>query len=289
MFVRLLPIITSILLLGACSSTANSSANLFGFGAVGDTGKAKQITRHGLLKYQNGDMENAAAYAEVSLSIDPKNVVARQLAAKTALINGDWKEANEHLYHLPTEALDAEMLGLLGVAYLEQGKVEEARPMLETALLAEPDNWRLALALSEIEYRADNLDAAQSYLERARINSEFKPYMDVQQGNIEFARANYDSALRYFELALRETDGELGDSLNYRLALAQTGRLSQALEGADSERRGLIFRELGRIAIADKRKFDAVRYLKQAQSLFPKHDDETEGLLGDALAIDGIS
>lgn len=276
-------------LVSACASLPSDTFKRLDFLATTEPSKAQQIAEHGLHKFVEGDLVNSGAYADVALSMDSTNHLARRIALKVALNSGDWSAIQTHLQHLSADALDIETLGLLGIVFYEQGDMEGARPLLETAFSHDPEQWKLILTLSRLECEAGDLVSAQKYLDQANRNSESSAEVLMQQGNIYSLSGAYPAAQQSFEHALEVSDGQIGDGLNYRLSLARNGQILRALDGLGEKQKAVIFRELGRLAMRDEEKLKAVKYLKQAQSLFPKYDQDTERLLGKALRLPSVS
>ncbi|MHA7901447.1 MAG: tetratricopeptide repeat protein [Henriciella sp.] len=275
--------------LTGCASLSLPSPSAPTLTAATDTAKAQQIAEHGLQKLSDDELDNANAYAEVALSVDPKNRLARQLAMKVALKTGNWAKAQSHIEFLSSDELDSEALGLIGLAYMSQNDPARARPLIETAFSERPDDWHLAYALSQIALKSGDDLAAESYLDMARSGATVPELIFQQRGDIYLFRRDYQSARQAYETAFSLSNGQIGDSLNYRLAVARSGSVSQALDGMAASPKATVLRELGRLSMQEDDHRSAVTYLKRARSVYPTYDPETERLLEEALTLADVS
>jgi tetratricopeptide (TPR) repeat protein len=103
---------------------------------------------------------------------------------------------------LVADPTDRGAKSLVGLCIAESGDVDEARPLIEEAISAEPQNWRFLLNLSvlrEIEGRID--DAIQSAREAAtNAPDRFEPWARLgelcgKQGDFEGAAAALEKAV----------------------------------------------------------------------------------------------
>lgn len=277
--------VACLVMAGCASASLTDSRASSDLSAV-ERDQADQISNNAAKKYAAAAFKDAAAYAEVALSINPEDLLAHQVSAKLALRQDDMTLANRHLWHLSGDAVDSELIGLLGRAHFRQKDSIRAEPLLLKAIELDQTNTDAALTLAMLYRERGDTDAAQKYLDRAQQRGENSSIFSSEQALIFLATKRYDEAVQLFEAAY-ETDAtkDVYD-LSYRVALAKTGQINRAQDGLSSKQLSELFKTLGRMAVAERNQAEAVNYLKQSQTLAPKYDTETEQLLQDALRLD---
>ena len=138
---------------------------------------------------------------------------------------------------------DADALGGLGLVRLREGRMTEARSLLERAIAADPSraaNWRQALdgasysaelAEGRAQLRRGEVDAAETTLRRAVVRD---------------AADRTDAEILLGDIALRRSD-YAGAEERYRAALARRPNFQPAVQGLERA-----LRQQGRIAEADQ-------------------------------------
>ena len=155
----------------------------------------------GLLCEEIGDIDQAITHYVVAVDEDPENPV---------------------------------YLGILGVAYLNDGKLQEAFDILEHALAINPDSVEATHALGVYYMRQADYESAREFLERA---ASLKPGDAAIRMNLASTLAHLDrheDALTHIRKALK-LDGSNPDA-NHRYAeiLAETGDIDAATQHLES-------------------------------------------------------
>lgn len=158
---------------------------------------ARLLYRLAELEMRAGDVEAARQLLERAVAGRPALLAPRLTLARMALAEGDAEAALALMQQVERE--NPEVLGVLGAAYLQLQRYEEARPILEARAAAAPkdpgSHYLLAAVHAELGNRAE-LEAA---LNRVR---ELAP--DSRQATLALAR------LRGLEHRFDEADALLG-------------------------------------------------------------------------------
>jgi len=110
------------------------------------------------------------------------------------------------------------------------GQQEQAREALLPLLQAEPDHVEANLLMGRIELRLGDLDAADTYLQRADDAPGRGRFLVPQtQGLVRMRRRGWNGAVEQFTEALRRAPHYTGALIARAKALAQAGRVEEAL------------------------------------------------------------
>jgi tetratricopeptide (TPR) repeat protein len=101
--------------------------------------------------FKLGQVDRAREHYAKAVEMDPANPQLRLFLANLLLRTGAFTEAIPHYEQMVSAAPEfAEAQGELGLAYMEVGRLAEARTHLETALRLQPDNATTREALSRL-------------------------------------------------------------------------------------------------------------------------------------------
>lgn len=209
------------------------------------TGPSSEGPLEAFLAVRPGDAAIERRLAEVR---DPTRRAA-EAGAETRQTGFERLEANQLLpaaqafeAALARNPDDADALGGLGVVRLRQGRVAEARGLLERAIAANPAraaNWQAALdgasysaelAEGRAQFRRGDVDAAEATLRRAVARNPTDPT---------------DAEALLGDIALRRNDAAAAEQ-RFRTALARRPNFQPAMQGLERA-----LRQQGRTAEAD--------------------------------------
>jgi tetratricopeptide (TPR) repeat protein len=146
---------------------------------------------------------------------------------------------------------------LLGVLYFNLQRPADAVRLLTRAKTERPTDADVLAFLGRAQVAAGQLEAAQSILAQAR---EMKPNAElalVGTGELEYARAHWDDAIRYFELS---KTAQVPVLLKLCRAYGLIGKRDQALEAAT------LVRAFGHDDPASLRELDAALAVEPAST-----------------------
>lgn len=105
-----------------------------------DTGQFAEASQHALLLQQQGDRDQADVLSQHWHRKDPGGIFTLLYAGATALLRQQWQDAQAMLEQVVRSGGDtAEVLTLLGTAFLQLGDPKRALDCLESALQRNPD------------------------------------------------------------------------------------------------------------------------------------------------------
>lgn len=147
---------------------------------------------------------------------------------------GNLAEA-ERLYRaaLKLDSRNAMLLCLLGMAVAQQGRADEALPLLDKGLSLNPQMPDGLFARAQLRLAAGHAGHALADIERAMTLVPANPAMLMVQGNVLNGLGRFEEAVQSFARVLALAPGYV-DALNNRAnALRQLGRLEEALASYD--------------------------------------------------------
>ncbi|HAK46564.1 MAG TPA: hypothetical protein DCO79_11690 [Spirochaeta sp.] len=108
----------------------------------------------------------------------------------------------------------------LGLSLYRMNRYNDASEAIKTALELEPDNKELTFAEGECLYNLGQSDAALKMFASLRNDARYGAHSCIYSGTISMKFRNYDQAVMYFELGLKNPNLKLEMilELNYRLA-----------------------------------------------------------------------
>jgi tetratricopeptide (TPR) repeat protein len=120
----------------------------------------------GNVSFQNEDLTNAIKYFEAALAKFPDYRRAQKNLAFALMRDGKYKEAIQPLTRtIALGAGDAKIFGLLGFAYVSQGKHVSAEGAYRQALVFEPENIDFKIGLVKCAVATANYDYALALLD----------------------------------------------------------------------------------------------------------------------------
>lgn len=230
---------------------------------------------------RSGNPSQAILLLRKIIGKDLRDAEARRLLAQALAADGQLVESTLELESLRTiYPEDPENLFLLGAAYLQQGRLEDAEPLFEQLVVERPiPQTRVLLARTYRDFE---------HFEHARQAAQEALAMDPQVlrahyylGTIEFlekAQAGLPAAIEHFQAELEIVPDDLSTNLYLGMSLVDQRRDEEAIApleivaaDAESERDALYF--LGRAYLRTDRVQDAVDTLSRALELFESDDE----------------
>jgi tetratricopeptide (TPR) repeat protein len=176
---------------------------------------------------------------------------------------GNLAEA-ERLYRaaLKSDRRNAMLLYLLGVALAQQGRNNEALPLLGQSITINPQMPDALFARAQLLLAAGRAADALTDIERGRMLAPANPAMLMVEGDALSALGRFENALQSYDRTLALAPANPQALNNRGNALRQLGRLPQALESYDRalrlkpdyfdllHNRAALLRQLGRFEAA---------------------------------------
>ncbi len=147
--------------------------------------------------------------------------------------------------NLRARALEGE-----GIALSLLGRTEEAQPVLEAAVSANPEAWHAWNALGVIYDRHHDWPRAGAAYEHAMAASGSAPQVLNNRGFSRLSQNRLDDATADFVAALQKKSDFSPARNNLRLAIAMKGDYSRATEGASATDRASVLNNAGFAAMA---------------------------------------
>jgi Flp pilus assembly protein TadD len=118
----------------------------------------------------------------------------------------------------------------LGMAYSDQGRLEQAKDLLTQAASLEPGNSSIVVAIGVVHARAGDLPAAIETLERAVEIDPEDPFAHQNLGACLLKQGEAERAEQHFRRSLRKDPDNLRSRFGLAQALESDGRLHDADE-----------------------------------------------------------
>lgn len=291
---------TSIFLavaLSACASTnirqSAAKVNLQQLlsGEQMDTSSRQNLSQTTLLQAQKdlekGQVRSALKNANLALRFDPTSIKAKELAGKAKIANGNYQAGVDDFSQLTISHPTPENFQFLGISHYYLGSHDAAATAFRQALEGDDRLWRAAVMLARIESKQGNYLAADALFALATAHSGQTAAVYDHIGHSYVEREAWPEALEAFEKAQIFSSDAVGRHDQYRLAMAQSGKLSLVLKKASLSETARLYRALGEAALKKGDKLKAVEHLKKAQLNFPQFDEKTQDLLQSAINLPG--
>ncbi len=235
-----------------------------------------------------GDAKTATGWFEKLSDVAPDAVLTRLAAARIAVQTRNWKEAEELLLAVLTDAPRLVLAKvLLGATYLEVGSAALAEAYLADAVRDAPDHTRARMLLTEARLRLNDSATAQLALDPLLTDDDQDPAALRLAARVSFNAGDTAAAAEYLHQALAREPDNVELRLRVALALITFGEVDEAetlLRTVDSAyhfQGGVLNREVLDILVSLRRgKLDEARRL--AVALAEKRPDlaEAHNLLG---------
>jgi predicted Zn-dependent protease len=131
----------------------------------------------------------------------------------------------------------------LGRVYLRRGKFDEARPLLEARVAAEPADWNALADLGMLDYQQDRLAEAAGRLEKSLELDEWRPDVARTLGRA-LGKADRPGAGFYWFARASEMEGDLMAALTYYRKASEQLDATDPLAGKSGERAEELAEEL---------------------------------------------
>lgn len=220
--------------------------------------------------FQNGDYSAAVSELELALQLNSDLQLPHQTLGVILLMQGNAEEALPHLEKVRTPEL-------LGLAYLETGRLDSAITALRAALEKQPDDPSLLYYYG----RATALASTRSFDQLARVSHELARQPSAAEGN---ANQPQDVLDLQNALAKQPNDAHLLLAFSRAAALASNNAFDQILQtNANSARAHQVLAE----------RFFQSRHLREAEREYIEslrlkpNTSNVHAALGDVLAAEG--
>lgn len=194
------------------------------------------------------DAGNLLDRALVAYGADPKLVL---LAGDLNLAKGRYEAALTNFKTIDAKpevragALEGE-----GLALLLLGRSDDALPVLESAVAANPSAWHAWNALGTVYDRAHDWSKAEAAYDHALSASGGSALVLNNRGFSRLSQHRLDDAAADFVAALKKKPDLTPARNNLRLAIAMKGDYARAIEGASPSDRAQVLNNAGFAAMA---------------------------------------
>jgi tetratricopeptide (TPR) repeat protein len=184
----------------------------------------------GVVAYQLGRLDDAAASIGQSLLLDPKNADYLVNLGLVFQAQGKLDEAiTSYREALQQKPGSAEALNNLGSALLNQDKLDEAEACYRQALRLNPSYAKVHNNLGLVLARQDKLtDALSCYRQAIALKPDYSDAF-TNLGNVQRERRDLDGAVASYQQTLRLEPNHVGAQYSMGIALTEMGRLEEAL------------------------------------------------------------
>ena len=218
----------------------------------------------------DGRLDNARALIAPMWASGAPNVQLR--AAELALAGGSLPEAAEAFTGLMDGPLAALARQGLGITCLREGKENEARPLLEQAVAADPGLARAWNALGVLADKARDWPAADLAYGKAVAAAPQDAGIVANRGWSQLLRGRHEAAERDLVAALKLQPALKKARTNLALARAMQGRYQEAFLLSDKTSLATDLNTVGYAAMMRGDLVVAEAYFNRALSLNPQFD-----------------
>jgi tetratricopeptide (TPR) repeat protein len=178
-----------------------------------------------------GRVDEAVAFSERAISLDPDNIEARLLNAWLAAGRANWEAAeNQYIEVLRIDPLNEEALSYLGALYAESGRMDEAAQTFTRLGAQSPKLFLPDYYLGRLAQRQANRKEAITYFRRSlNKNPYFVPAMAELALLYEQENRLKEAEALYRQLIKLQPESNVPQARLSHILL-KTGRKSQALE-----------------------------------------------------------
>lgn len=164
---------------------------------------ANQIDHAGSLAADD-HLQEAVSILESILKRDPGNVTAWNTAGLVYTKLQDYQAAEQAFEAGLKYSRGAELYFGLATAQSHLGKSEEASQNYQKAIMLDPRYREAYMSWAEMELSLDHPDSSAQILDQAISQQIHDPRLLVMRGRISAQRKEYESAVRYYEMAVKQ-------------------------------------------------------------------------------------
>lgn len=265
---KLLLVVSSAALLGACATTTKS-VQMTPVERIADQVTATDSDRAQILS-ANGNFEAAATLYRIQLKADPDNQELKHKLAESYRLAGKLPEARTMFAELASaEGWQARGLEGLGRVAVAMGDRAGAQQAFESATQADAWSWRSWLALAQIDDLESNWGKADEHYAMALGATKDPATVYNNLGVSMMARGNPAQAADLFRKALAGDPSLIRARTNLDLAEAMAGRTTPTNGSSDPREQARRLNNFAYVAELQNRRDDAMRLYEAAIQQHP--------------------
>ena len=195
------------------------------------------------------DCEQAAGAATEVLRFDETNLDARLVLAECDYKAKDFAGAKTRYLALQSESNDPRILRGLGNIALMEARIDDAKTLLDQAVIIDAGDWRAWNSLGYAEDLRRDWTAAEAAYRKATdlAPGEAAPWNNLGMSLMQQNR--FDDAVKAFQTALNVDPGLSVARTNLRVAMAIKGDYAGALADATDKERAVVLNNVGVAAL----------------------------------------
>ncbi len=256
----------------------------------------------GRLYSLNHESDKAEATFKKVMQTDPNSLSAIIHLARIDADHGHFGDAIALLKRIPDNEMDAQLLGLMGYAYSQEGKSADAETAYQKALAIEPENEDIRRAYAnalmangksddartqlETILKSDSRDSG-TYISLARLDRREGRFSDAQKA-LDHAKSLEPDGndVAYEQAILYDTIGKDDDAIPViNQWLQRTAKPEAQYTEAEANNRAAFLQLLGRIYNSQNKYDRAIETFKQIVALGGDQAPSGEGLIADTLRL----
>jgi tetratricopeptide (TPR) repeat protein len=245
----------------------------------------------GLAYLKQDDYQSAKPHFEKVLAVSPGHAQARELLATTQLFTGEVGRAAAALEQLRAGSGGPSLLYLLSIAYLKQGRKDEALDMIQR-LFAAVQSGQAHFLAGRAYYESTLFDQALAEFDAAKDADSLLPGLCRELGKTYVSLRRAEDARQALNEAVRQDTADAEARYFLGALLVQEGSVAEGVPHLEQARKSRpefwgSYYYLGKAALANSAAPEAVRLLRRASELHPD-DPSVLYQLARALKLAGI-
>jgi len=235
----------------------------------------KQLLQESLVQRAQKDKitgytASAIKHAEMALKFAPESGEAKLILAESHLQQGDFENAESLFAELLSTAPSEIVHQGYGLSLLGQNKTSEAQTWLNEAVKSNVDLWRSWNGLGIINGISNDWELSEKAYKAGIKAAGHKAVIYNNLGLSYMQQNRLAEAVIVFENAHTVSDKD-DMNLHYRTAVALSGDLEKAENGATDIELAQLYNNLGTKALDGGQNKKAIAYLKKAIAKSPSH------------------
>jgi len=217
---------------------------------------------------QSGDFKSAIEHANLAAKWSPGDTHIKYLLAEALFKSGNTRKSQILFSELVETDPKAENFQGYGLSLLSNNKYPESHNWLNKAVVENGELWRSWNGLGMIYDKSkDWKNAEQAYKVAIAQEKNTSSYHNLAMSYMNQDRL--EEALISFENAKALSDGNSYPDLQYRTALALSGKIDNALNGTTDAQASDLYNQLGVRAMRNGERGNAIKFLKLAIAKSP--------------------